>query len=317
MLLTLMNMIINTAPFLMLFSMFLLLMTVIIWTLFRDVNPEMFSTFIDTFQVIYDACLAPVAYAGAGNQEYLYTLLISFVTIGGNILFLSYLVAILTKAYEAMQEIGSFNFKIKKFQYCHRFQVAFHPTNLAYAQLVIHPAPLCALNLPILLLSFLPETIYAKVTEQFSIFFFWLENLVYVLILAIQELLLIPLCYIKLLFVIPWSTMGLFMPIFYTVFWFVSGLFILTALAIRDLGNYLYILSMKNGCRNLLSEDEKGDYAKEKLQRTVMNEIRREVIKMYLETKHEKLELPQRNNEEEEKWKNMNFEEYPIIEELT
>jgi len=70
----------------------------------------------------------------------------------GNVLMVNYLVAILSKTYEEMLAYGSFLYKVKKFQYCQRYQVAFAQENAAYSQLVIHPGPMAFLNFPILLL---------------------------------------------------------------------------------------------------------------------------------------------------------------------
>jgi hypothetical protein len=252
---------------------------------------------------------------GFGEYEQLYSVMAMFLTMFGNVLMLNYLVAILSKTYESMLEIGSFLYKVKKFQYCQRYQVAFDEENAPYTQLVIHPAPMCFLNLPILLLSLLPlpEPAFLAINHYFSLALFWLENVVYVVLFAAFEVLLIPFVYIKMLFVIPWATLGLFTSIFYTAFWFASGLAILIWIALNDLGNFLRILAMHDGCRVDTNDDDSADNGEEDIRIRIMNSVRIEVIKLYEEIKKDKLGL-EFSHEQEEKEKNRNYEEENVIE---
>ena len=157
--------------------------------------------------------------------------------------------------------------------------VAFNPENIAYQELVVHPAPMAFLNAPIALLSWLPEKALLPIGEKFSLFVFWIENLVYVTLFMIYELLLIPLVYLKLIPLIPWATLGLFTSIFYAVFWFLGGLFISLFLAMRDVAYFLLILSMHNGCRENEPDDDEEDENADDTRERVMNEVRTEVIK--------------------------------------
>ena len=76
---------------------------------------------------------------------------------------------------------------------------------------------------------------------------FWFENIFYVLRLAIFELLLVPFVYIKMLFIIPWSTIGLFTSIGYAAIWLVIGIFLTIFIALRDVVNFLLLLSKLEG----------------------------------------------------------------------
>jgi len=126
--------------------------------------------------------------------------------------------------------------------------VAFHPENEAYAQLVIHPSPMAFLNFPILLFCFLPEAALIQISKKFSILIFWMENIFYLLIFLVFEVVLIPFVYLKMLVVIPWATLGLFTSIFYEIFWFIGGIVLLIFMALRDVYHFMWILSMHDGC---------------------------------------------------------------------
>lgn len=121
MIITFLNMLIDTLPFLMLLCIFILLMMSICATLFQDVNPDMFGYFTISFQSVFDGILAPGAYTGFGEFETLWSVIYQLITLFGNVLMLNYLVAILSSTYENLLQYGSFLYKVKKFQYCQRY----------------------------------------------------------------------------------------------------------------------------------------------------------------------------------------------------
>ena len=121
MILTFINMIIDTLPFLFLLTAFMLLMTSVAATLFQDVNPAGFGSFLQSFFTLKDSVIAGTTYSGFAEKEKIFSVFAQLTTLFGNVLMLNYLVAILSKTYENMLEYGSFLYKVKKFQYCQRY----------------------------------------------------------------------------------------------------------------------------------------------------------------------------------------------------
>ena len=144
------------------------------------------------------------------------------------------------------------------------------------------------LNLPILVFSFLPEELLIPIGKKFSLLLFWIENTVYVVGFMAIEVIMIPFVYFKMILIIPWATLGLFTSIFYTAFWIVGGIFIVIFMTLRDIWNFLRLLSMHDGCRNSDADDDKEDEDKKKQKERVMNEVRTEVIKLYFEIKKQR-----------------------------
>jgi hypothetical protein len=170
------------------------------------------------------------------------------------------------------------------------------------------------LNIPIFLLSLLPlpPQVFLTVNEYFSLALFWLENIVYIALFAALEIVLIPFVYIKLLFVIPWATMGLFTSIFYTGFWFVSGIAILIGMAVRDIFYFIRILANHQGFLGDDDDEEEGEDSNIHHQIDIMNNVRIVAFKMYEKIKKEKLGM-EFDHEAELKEKNRNYEEENII----
>ena len=88
-------------------------------------------------------------------------------------------------------------------------------------------------------IPFLTEEVLGQLSTKYAVFLFWIENLFFVAAFAVFEIVLIPFVYIKMLVVIPWATTGLFTSMFYTLAWFMGGIFILIFMAFRDIGFFL------------------------------------------------------------------------------
>ena len=100
--------------------------------------------------------------------------------------------------------------------------------NEKYAQLVIHPAPIVVLNLPIALLACIPkipDRVMIGVSDLFALMMFWLENVFWLGLFFCYEVCLSPFVYFKNLFTVAWATQGLFMTIWNFVAWLFAGVF--------------------------------------------------------------------------------------------
>lgn len=124
--------------------------------------------------------------------------------------------------------------------------------NKEYGQLVLHPAPICALNFPLVLfvcIPGLPGKYKETVGSYFALLMFWLENVVWLLLFMAYEIAQLPLVYLKNLFVVAWATQGLFLTIWHTAAWLFSGPVLLVFFALRDIYYMFKILRMHQGCR--------------------------------------------------------------------
>ena len=147
-------------------------------------------------------------YNGFGVKENMHMLMIILHIFGSNILLLNYLIAILSQSYSDMLESGRFLYQVYLYQYCERYMVGL--ANKKFGQLVIHPAPICIMNFPIMLLSLIPwpqdYQVLEKVNHAFALMMFWLENIVHVALFLLYELALVPLVFGKNLFIVVWAT---------------------------------------------------------------------------------------------------------------
>jgi hypothetical protein len=149
----------------------------------------------------------------------------------------------MTTAYEEMQNVGSFLYKVNTYNYCERYLIAFN--NEAYGELTLHPAPICFLTMPLtVLVFFIPAKYMPKVSKFFSYSIHWIENCIFLIVFAIFELLLIPFVYMKNVFIMAWASMGLFTTFFNVVCWVFCGLFFCFFMACRDVVNLARIFSM-------------------------------------------------------------------------
>ena len=177
---------------------------------------------------------------------------------GANILFLNYLVAILSESYGVMLDNGLFLYKVLLYQYCERYLIAFR--SFSYGELIKHPAPICLLNLPLVLISLVPAgPRYLKFLEQasdlFSKFMFWLENIFWILVFLSYSLLLVPFVYLSNFYNIIWATSGPFKPLFYVLFWLVIGIPLSLFIVLRDVWLFIKLLAILEGCLKHTGKD--------------------------------------------------------------
>ena len=200
---------------------------------------------------MFDGLMASYSYKGFGTQEGLHMYCTILHILLSHILLLNYLIAILSQAYSDMLDKGKFLYQVYLYQYCERYMVALR--NKAYGQLVIHPAPICTLNFPIVLLSLvskvLPSWVLVSVSNAFALFMYWLENFVGLLFFFCYECALAPLVYLKNILTVAWATQGMFLTVGYTMLWIWTGPVFLLFFVLRDVRCMFSILAMTSGCR--------------------------------------------------------------------
>lgn len=117
-----------------------------------------------------------------------------------NVFLLNYLIAILSTIYQEREDQGDFAYKQNKYQYIERYQIAMQDKS-GYEELVLHPPPINYL-IVLLIPSLFNQSSMERASRTFSKFIFWLENIFYIGMLLLYELMLVPVIYCKTFFTI-------------------------------------------------------------------------------------------------------------------
>ena len=156
-----------------------------------------------------------------------------------NVIVLNYLIAILGTTYEEMLEKTDFMFKSNRYRMIEKYSIAMNEKH-GYGQFMLHPPMMNYLVLTIVPFIFCKK-LMPKVSDVFSKIIFWIENLVYVIILLIGEIFLIPLIYLKHFLNILKAATILNAILLMTV-WSIIGIFFLVYALFKDLHFYFKIL---------------------------------------------------------------------------
>jgi len=198
----------------------------------------------------FDAMMGGYAYSGVKEDEWVYTLMIIFHIFVINILMLNFMIAILSTTYGDMLESGSFLYKCALYNYCERYMIAFLEDRLG--ELVVHSPPMNIFTLVMLPFTLIPDRIdedgnrysfMAQVANYFSIFIFWLENVLGIIFFMFFEISLMIFVYLITLFNIIYSTPGLFTTAFNCIKWILFGIFYLIYLLLKDTYMLMWIMS--------------------------------------------------------------------------
>lgn len=162
-----------------------------------------------------------------------------------------------------MLDLGSFMYKCSLYEYCEKYMIA--DTEDCYGEMVRHAAPMN--GLVVVMMPFIPSRKAMEyIANKYSLLVFWLENLFGVCFFIIFELILIPFVYLKTIFNVMYSTSGLFTTVFNVIKWIAFGPVYLINITIMDVYYLMFILSMHNGCKQYMIDndikdgfDEQGD----------------------------------------------------------
>lgn len=111
------------------------------------------------------------------------------------IFLLNFLVAILSAVYEIMMEHGEFSYKSNKYEFIEKYSIAMLDTN-GYSELVVHPPPINIFTI-FIIPCVIKKSLMKKAAECYSKFMFWIENLGYISVFMLYEILLFPWIYFK------------------------------------------------------------------------------------------------------------------------
>lgn len=233
MILTFISMVIDTSAFMFLTVWYLFVMSAIFCTVYQNVNPSMYGDITTTMTSMFDSFLASYSYGSVKDSELPHMFLMIIHIFAGNIVLFNYLIAILSTTYGLLLETGVFQFKVKLYRYCERYMIAFDYDS--YRELVLYPAPICILSIPVVLGSLMGENISAKVNTGYSYFIFWMENIVFLAGFFCFEMLLVFPVYLKNVYVMLAYSPGFFTSAFNSARWILLGPFYEVILILMDL----------------------------------------------------------------------------------
>ena len=176
--LTLIMMLKETLNFLLILGCYLILMTTIFATLFRDCQTEDaqdYKELMPTLRALIDYFLANYKNKQMANYETSHSVMVIAHVVISNMFLLNFLVAILTTVYDIMNRNGDFYAIEYQYKFILKYMKALEENN-GYDKLVLYPPPLNFFLLPLLLVSF-SRNLTRKVSLYISYFFYWFENI--------------------------------------------------------------------------------------------------------------------------------------------
>lgn len=281
MILTLFQMITDTTNFIVVVLCYLVLFSAVFTTLYQDYNYDKYGNLKTSVVTLFDAILAAYDYDGLGGRTTSHTILLILHILMGNILFLNYMIAILSTAYENMRESGIFVYKKNLYQYCDKYIKAFEDE--AYGELITHSPPFNYLNLIALPFIF-SRTSMKYFSKTLSYFIFWLDNIcIWMNLFLILEIIISPFVLLKLFFslfsVIKKMQKRLQYMAMFTVGFPIVFIYVLSI----DFRNLFFIMRCHKGCKTYYKvKDEivKKEYS-DSLKIQVFNEIRCTLINLF------------------------------------
>ena len=190
-LMTLSKMITNCITFLFIDFCYMLMMVPVFGILFQEENINYISP-MQTLLTLWDVMITGGGVFFDSTNPYAKEndwLTIFHLTMG-NIFMLNYLIAILATIYEVMLEKGDFAYKSNKYMYIERFYIPMQDM-WGYTELVVHPPPMNYISGLLLFAVFSPGGM-KRTSEVISKVIFWIENLYYVAVMFVNELILAP-----------------------------------------------------------------------------------------------------------------------------
>ena len=274
---TLIKMLFDAISFILIMSSYLLLMGTIFTTLFSKPMPDAYGDISTSLRTLYDALMGTYTYVDAvdgmeedvGNAYKLSNSILTMLHVFlANIFLLNFLVAILSTVYEIMQEHGEFAFKCNKYEFIEKYSIAMLDPN-GYSELVIHPPPINIFSFFILPCVVKPN-LMKRAADAFSKFMFWFENMFYIMVFILNEILLFPLIYIKVAInVVYLASWLMLVPLL--LFWLLVGPFVLIYSLSKDLFFYIKILCDYQDDEDQFKEKEEEDFKQDKI--VIYNEV--------------------------------------------
>jgi hypothetical protein len=240
-------MITDTTNFIIIVLCYLILFSAVFTTLYQDYNYDKYGNLKTSVVTLFDAILAAYDYDGLGGRTTSHTVLLILHILMGNILFLNYMIAILSTAYENMRESGIFVYKKNLYQYCDKFIKAFEDES--YGELIIHSPPLNYLNLLSTPFIFSRKSM-KYFSKSLSYFIFWLDNIfIWMNLFLIIEIIISPFVLIKLFLSLFSVIKKMQKRLQYMAMFTIGFPFVFVYVLSIDFRNLFFILRCHHGCK--------------------------------------------------------------------
>ena len=252
-LMTLIQMLIDTISFGIILVCYLLLMATVFTTLFQGPAQDEYGSLSISLRTLFDVLLANYDDVTLSSRGDLHTYLRMFHLVIANIFLLNYLIAILSSAYEYMNEVGEFDYKANKYQFSEKYQSVL-ACKKGFGELCAIPAPFNMFNIFILPFTLVPDS-FLGYAEIYSKLMFWLDNIVLCALFFAYLWVLVPFIFFKVLYNF-FRTTNIFSFIPLALLWIALGFLFLPIYVFRDIA-YLFMI--------LCSYGDADDITKEKL----------------------------------------------------
>ena len=267
-LMTLIQMLIDTISFAIIMVCYLLLMASIFTTLFQGPASDEYGSMSLSMRTLFDAMLGNYDDINMSSREDLHTYLRMLHIVASNIFLLNYLIAILSSAYEYMREVGEFDYKANKYAYSEKYQSVL-ACKKGFGELCLQPAPFNIFNIFILPMTLVPDSFY-NWAEVYSKLMFWLDNLLHINLFIVYSFILVPLIFFKVLYNFFMSTKILnFIPL--AILWIILGFLFLPLYVVRDVVYLVKILCAYGDTEDQNKEKLKEEVTQDRI--VVFNEV--------------------------------------------
>jgi hypothetical protein len=259
--LTLFMMLRETVFFMVILGCYLMLMTTVFATLFRDTETDDaihdYHSVFTTMRALVDYFLANFPVKDLGSYQLSHSVLyIIHVTIS-NIFLLNFLVAILQTVFDIMIQNGDFYATQYQYIFITKYMKAMENSEDGYDKLILFPPPLNIFLVPLVLVS-PSRTLTRKLGRFISYFFFWGENVLLVICFFAYLVLHDPLIVFKTLYQILTKIDGLSYKLTYSLGWLITGFPYLLYVNFIDTVMLCKILCLVNSVIFVHGEEERN-----------------------------------------------------------
>ena len=246
--LTLFMMLKETLNFMLILGCYMVLMTTVFATLFRDAETEDavsdYHSLFTTLRALVDYFLANFPPKDMGNFNTSHSILyIVHVTIS-NIFLLNFLVAILQAVYDIMIKNGDFYAIEYQYIFITKYMKAMEDDS-GYDKLILFPPPLNFLLIPLMIVSPWRQTT-KQVSKFITDMFYWLENAFLLVAFMFYMMAHNPLIMVKTFYQISTKITGFFTRLVYLVGWVLFGMVFLIYVNFIDTCMLLTVLCIEN-----------------------------------------------------------------------
>ena len=152
-----------------------------------------------SFRSLFDMMVGNYVYVDLGNFEKGYSIMVIIYLMITNVFLLNYMVAVIDAIFEYMLDVGEFKAKRYKFYYYTSKKQIFDLSPDDLDNMVIHPPPYNIFGMIIFFV--LPfKTLRKTLSVWVESVVFWIDNIILTVALIFVEILLIPICYFKIMF---------------------------------------------------------------------------------------------------------------------